>query len=198
MTVYDPPSAFCVKSYSLNLIDKVSIVRGVYSQREHVLDFGSELWQIAIEFHSLRAEQAGVLLAYLDRLREPDNIARFGLPAKTETKFGTTTATQLTATADVLAGGRTIPVSGVGAGTFRWGSMVQIGNYFYRNRSNFASDAGSLAVTPRLRSDVTTGDLIEIESPKSHWRLDGMPVERHTGKWTVDLSASFTEALNFS
>jgi len=199
VVIVDPPRCFGSTTRSFEILDNVSETRSVYSFSESRIDFGGEAWSCELQMHNLNDEQAGEITAYFDRLRGVDVAARFGFAQSRKTKFGTTTAAALTVTADVVAGGNDIPISGVGAaGTLRWGTVVQIGNHLHRSRTNVTGDTGSLIISPRLRAPLTTGDQIILDDPKGLWRLQGRPVEQHSKRWTLGGGVRFVEALNYA
>lgn len=170
MTTYiAAPAALAFAALSLSARDTVAESRSAYSGAESRLDWGGEWWELTVTVPPQRwNEGAAELEAWADRLRDADAVARIRLDAPMPWR-GTTTAATVAVSGAHAAGGRSLAVTGLGAGaTLLAGSLIaDPDRRLHRIRQDVTangSGAGTLNLFPRLRAAYAGGEA---------WRLAG-------------------------
>jgi len=176
MSFVDAPAAMRIGRYQIDIVRTLPLQRGVYSQVEHSIDYGGELWVAEYRLTGLSLADGAAVQGWLDQISDPGVNGRLGTPlGASVAAFGTETATSLQIVGATLAGARAIPVDGATpAATLLAGTWLSIGNHLHRVRTDFTSDgtgAGSLSITPRLREAFADNQPVELSAPKSLWKV---------------------------
>lgn len=181
-TIIDAPAALRMAQLSLRAVDTLAEVRSVYSGAEGRIDYGGEWWELTVVTPPMLWDDAAEVAAWCDRLRADDAVARIEMLALMARR-GTTTADTITLNANAAAGGRTVSVSGLGAGaTLLAGAMLHTqGDRLHRLRQGVTADGSgtaSLDLFPRLRSGLSAGAVLRLSGtprPRGLFRLQGRP-----------------------
>lgn len=149
--------------------------RSPYSYGTSRTDWGGEAWEATLITNPLHKAEAMRLLAWCNRAFDVSSVVRCG--HLQDERLGTSTATQLTVTADAAPYQRLVPVSGIGAGkTLEEGTFLTVGGRLHQLRRDELGDTGALELFPRLRETVPAGSTITVGAGVTgRWLLSEIP-----------------------
>lgn len=170
MTDYTWPSTIIPSASDWRLVSNTAAFQSPLAGTTRTLGRGGDRWACTLTFELLKRSDAQILKAFLAKLRGQTHRVVLGDHAYVQQGTQTTNV----AVNGASQTGSSLAINGgSGSSTFKAGDLITVAGYLYMITADLTltAGAGTLSITPPLRSSPSSGATVTVTAPTARFLL---------------------------